>query len=328
MISFGKVPVNETGKLCQSFFICSLVVKMKDTFLPEIQSFIDYLKFEKRYSVHTVRSYHDDLVQFFSFLDSQFGNLAMKEISQSFVRSWLASLKEDEMMSRTINRKISSLKSFFKFHLKQGKIETTPMYNIHAPKISKRLPVFIKEKELADLAKALDTNTEDWDSLNTKMLITIFYATGMRLSEVINLREKQIDFSKKQLKVLGKGNKERIIPAGDELLNKLKNYINEKRKIFEEPDDILLVTPKGRKLYTKYAYNLVKNILDKEVKTLDKKSPHVLRHTFATHLMNNGANLDAVKELLGHASLASTQIYTHNTIEKLKNVYKKAHPKA
>jgi integrase/recombinase XerC len=304
------------------------VVKMKNTFLPEIQSFIDYLKFEKRYSVHTIRSYHDDLVQLFDFLDKQFGKLTLKEISSGFVRSWLASLKDDDVTARTINRKISTLKSFFKFQLKQGKLENTPMGNIISPKISKRLPVFIKEKDLVDLTNALNTNTEDWDSLNTKMLITIFYSTGMRLSELINLKEKQVDFSRKQLKILGKGNKERIIPAGVDLLTVIKDYINEKRKVFEKTNDVLLVSSKGKKLYPKYAYNLVRDILTEEVKTLDKKSPHVLRHTFATHLMNNGANLDAVKELLGHASLASTQVYTHNTIEKLKNVYKKAHPKA
>ncbi|HEX6847125.1 MAG TPA: tyrosine-type recombinase/integrase [Chitinophagaceae bacterium] len=301
---------------------------MKNTFLPEIQSFIDYLKFEKRYSAYTIRSYFDDLVQFFDFLDQHFGKLTITEISSGFIRSWLASLKDDHLSSRTINRKISTLKSFFKFQLKQGKIENTPMGNIITPKISKRLPVFIKEKDLADLTHALSAHTEDWDSLNTKMLITIFYSTGMRLSELINLREKQVDFSKRQLKILGKGNKERIIPAGVDLLTAIKEYINEKRKVFGKPDEVLLVNPKGRKLYPKYAYNLVKTILTEEVKTLDKKSPHVLRHSFATHLMNNGANLDAVKELLGHTSLASTQVYTHNTIEKLKNVYKKAHPKA
>ncbi len=212
--------------------------------------------------------------------------------------------------------------------MKNGVIENTPMFTITAPKISKRLPVFIKEKDLKDLTKALTANTEDWDGLNTKMLITVFYSTGMRLSELRNLKEKQVDFSRKQLKILGKGNKERIIPAGEELLSTIRDYINEKRKVFEKTEDALLVSSSGKKLYPKYVYNLVRGILNEEVKTLDKKSPHVLRHTFATHLMNNGANLDAVKELLGHASLASTQVYTHNTIEKLKNVYKKAHPKA
>jgi len=301
---------------------------MKNVLLPEIQSFIDYLKFEKRYSAHTIRSYHDDLQQFFGFLDAHYGALKLQEISSTFIRSWLASLKDVDITARTINRKISTLKSFFKFQLKQGNIENTPMWNIISPKMSRRLPVFIKEKELADLTRSLNANTEDWDGLNTKMLITVFYSTGMRLSELINLKEKQVDFSRKQLKILGKGNKERIIPAGVELLAVIKDYINEKRKVFEKADDVLLVSSKGKKLYPKYAYNLVRGILTEEVKTLDKKSPHVLRHTFATHLMNNGANLDAVKELLGHASLASTQVYTHNTIEKLKNVYKKAHPKA
>ncbi len=301
---------------------------MKNTFLPEIQFFIDYLKFEKRYSSHTIRSYHDDLVQFCGFLGKQFGTFNLEEISATFVRSWLASMKDEDVTSRTINRKISTLKSFFKFQLKQGRIENSPMGNIISPKISKRLPVFIKERDLADLTKSLKTNTEDWDGLNTRMLITVFYSTGMRLSELISLKERQVDFSRKQLKILGKGNKERIIPAGVELLEVIKEYIDKKRKVFDKSDDVLLVSPKGKKLYPKYAYNLVRSILTNEIKTLDKKSPHVLRHTFATHLMNNGANLDAVKELLGHASLASTQVYTHNTIEKLKNVYKKAHPKA
>ncbi len=301
---------------------------MKNCILPEIQSFIDYLKFEKRYSVHTIRSYHDDLVQFSNFLDTQYGTFRLEDISATFIRSWLASLKDEDVTSRTINRKISTLKSFFKLQLKQGRIENSPMGNIISPKISKRLPVFIKEKDLADLTKSLNANTEDWDGMNTRMLITVFYSTGMRLSELINLKERQVDFSRKQIKILGKGNKERIIPAGAELLEMIREYMNEKRRLFDKTDDALLVNVKGKKLYAKYAYNLVKNILTEEVKTLDKKSPHVLRHTFATHLMNNGANLDAVKELLGHASLASTQVYTHNTIEKLKNVYKKAHPKA
>jgi integrase/recombinase XerC len=163
--------------------------------------------------------------------------------------------------------------------------------------------------------------------LNAKMLISIFYATGMRLSELINLKEKQIDFSRSQIKVLGKGNKERIIPVSKKVLELIKIYQALKRKEFEKPDDTLLVTEKGKKLYPKYAYLLVNQVLG-SASTLDQKSPHVLRHTFATHLMNNGADLNAVKELLGHSSLASTQIYTHNTIEKLKDIHKKAHPKA
>ena len=295
---------------------------------PEIQSFLDYLKFEKRYSLHTVRSYHDDLHQFFDFLETQFGQTKLKEISHSFVRSWLALLKEQNMTSRTINRKISSLKSFFKHQLKQGNLDQTPMTKVIAQKLNKRLPVFIKEEDVANLISTLQNNTEDWDGLNTKMIITLLYNTGIRLSELINLKENQIDFYKKQIKVLGKGNKERIIPVNSDTLQSIKEYTDHKKREFGKMDNTLLVTAKGKKPYAKYAYNLVNKILSDNIRTLDKKSPHVLRHTFATHLMNNGANLDAVKELLGHASLATTQIYTHTTIEKLKDVYKKAHPKA
>ena len=292
-----------------------------------IQPFLDYLKFEKRYSIHTLTSYQTDLFDFINFLETQFGAVSLKEVNHSFIRSWLAFLKNKGLGSKSINRKISSLKSFFKYHLKTGGIESTPMAQVISPKISKRLPVFVQETDTKKLLIALNQSTEDWKSLNKKMLITIFYGTGMRLSELINLKEKQIDFSKSQFKVLGKGNKERIIPASKEMLEMIRDYQQMKKKNFEKTDDFLLVTEKGKKLYPKYAYLLVNQVLE-EASTLDKKSPHILRHTFATHLMNNGADLNAVKELLGHSSLASTQVYTHNTIEKLKDIYKKAHPKA
>ena len=292
-----------------------------------IQSFLDYLKYEKRYSVHTLTSYQTDLTDFIDFLKKQFGNVSLKEVTHSYVRSWLAYQKEKGLTSKSINRKISSLKSFFKYYLRIGAIEITPMAQVISPKIGKRLPVFVKEDDARKLVEALKQSTDDWKSLNTKMLISIFYATGMRLSELIGLKEKQVDFSNSQIKVLGKGNKERIIPIGIEIAGMIKNYQQLKEKSFEKTEDTLLVTEKGKKMYPKYAYLLVNQVLG-QASTLDKKSPHVLRHTFATHLMNNGADLNAVKELLGHSSLASTQIYTHNTIEKLKDVYKKAHPKA
>ena len=299
-----------------------------------IQSFLDYLKYEKRYSVHTFISYHTDLRDFFDFLDLNYGRLELKDISQGFVRSWLASLKEKKISSKSVNRKISSLRSFFKYHLKMGKLDTTPMANVITPKVSKRLPVFVKEEETKQLMKALNQSTEDWKSLNAKMLIILFYNTGMRLSELINLKEKQLDPGRSQIKVLGKGNKERIIPVSKEIIKAIGDYRQLKKKEFaqmdsmgERTDDTLLVTEKGKKLYPKYAYLLVRQCLA-GAGTLDKKSPHVLRHTFATHLMNSGASLNAVKELLGHSSLSSTQIYTHNSIEKLRNVHKKAHPKA
>jgi len=294
----------------------------------EIQSFLDYLKFERRYSAHTIRSYQDDLRQFGEYLKKDYNELLIVKTDHVTVRSWLAQLKENDISAKSINRKISSLKSFFKYHLKAGTITQSPMGKIISPKISKRLPVFIKEEDTSKLINASLIATEDWKSLNTHLLVSLFYGTGMRLSELVNLKENQVDFSRRQLKVLGKGNKERIIPVTAELLKVVKEYIQQKKKEFEHSADTLLVTEKGKKMYSKYAYLLVNAVLNDNVKTLDKKSPHVLRHTFATHLMNNGANLNAVKELLGHSSLAATQVYTHNTIEKLKNVYKKAHPKA
>jgi integrase/recombinase XerC len=294
----------------------------------EIQSFLDYLKFEKRYSEHTIRSYQDDLLQFLEYSKKDYNELLVTKADYNTVRSWLAQLKENDISAKSINRKISSLKSFFKYHLKTGTIVQSPMSKIISPKISKRLPVFIKEEDTSKLISISRTATEDWKSLNTHLLVSLFYGTGMRLSELVNLKENQVDFSKRQLKVLGKGNKERIIPITIELLKTIREYIQQKRKEFESMSNTLLVTEKGKKMYAKYAYLLVNAVLNNNIKTLDKKSPHVLRHTFATHLMNNGANLNAVKELLGHSSLAATQVYTHNTIEKLKNVYKKAHPKA
>lgn len=294
---------------------------------PHIQSFLDYLKFEKRYSFNTLTSYTTDLTEFYDYTETQFGVTELKEISTAFVRSWLASLKDKGLSSKSLNRKISSLKSFFKYHMKTGAIESTPMDKVISPKIAKRLPVFVKEEDTRTLLETLNSSAEDWKSLNAKMLITIFYATGMRLSELINLGDNQIDFSRKQIKVLGKGNKERVIPVSREVIAAIRDYQQLKNKEFDDTSNFLLVTEKGKKIYPRYAWKLVNQVLG-EASTLDKKSPHVLRHTFATHLMNNGADLNAVKELLGHSSLASTQVYTHNTIEKLKDIHKKAHPKA
>ena len=300
---------------------------MSSPLTDNIQPFLDYLKFEKRYSVHTISSYQQDINSFFEFLDQTFGSMPMESISPTYIRSWLAGMKENKMTAKTINRKLSALRSFFKYHLKRGGISQMPTVNVIAPKISKRLPVFMKESETKELLETLAAGSEDWKSLNARMLITLFYSTGMRLSELIGLREKQLDLSRSQIRVLGKGNKERLIPISQDVISLIKDYQQQKTANLEQEEDFLLVTEKGRKLYPKYAYILVNKHLGGAI-TLDKKSPHVLRHTFATHLMNNGADLNAVKELLGHASLAATQVYTHNTIEKLKNVHKKAHPKA
>ncbi|MFV0606420.1 MAG: tyrosine-type recombinase/integrase [Niabella sp.] len=296
-----------------------------------IQSFINYLKFEKRYSLHTIIAYQRDLETFWQYIFENYGDTAIGDISYQFIRSWLANIKGGqngtEITTRSINRKISSLKSFFKFHITAGNIKANPMAKVVTPKTSKRLPVFIKESDMATLSAAADTNTENWKSLNASMLISLFYATGMRLSELIQLKDTGIDFARKQLKVLGKGNKERSIPITATVIEKIQTYQQLKHKEIGTTVPEFLVTEKGKKLYPKYAYLLVKKYLA-AIPTLDKKSPHVLRHSFATHLMNNGAEINAVKELLGHSSLAATQVYTHNTIDKLKEVYKNAHPKA
>lgn len=292
-----------------------------------LSPFLDYLQFEKRYSQHTVRSYQDDLTQFFDYLNSNFGQTAVGEINSSMVRTWMASLKDGKLTSKTINRKASSLKSFFKYQLKLGNIESTPMTNVSAPKIGKRLPSFVMEEDMNVLLKEI-AFPDDWDGRTTQLLIAVFYATGIRLSELVNLKEQSVNRSSTSIKVLGKGNKERIIPVNKQLIESLVEYQKEKRRLFEDFDsDYLFVTPKGKKLYAKYVYLRVKSYLS-QVTTLQKKSPHILRHTFATHLTNHGADLNAIKELLGHSSLASTQVYTHNSIEKLKEAYKKAHPKA
>lgn len=300
---------------------------MPATLSQSVNSFFDYLKFEKRYSPNTLLSYKTDISEFINYLNSQFGIIELKGINHGFIRSWLADLKNNGLSAKSINRKISTLKSFFKYQLKMEEIDVSPMSKVVSPKIGKKLPVFIKESETKVLVELLGKGSEDWKTLNAKMLISIFYATGMRLSELINLKEQQIDFSRSQIKVFGKGNKERVIPVHNNIITSIKEYQQIKRKEFDIIEDILLVTDKGKKMYPKYAYLLVNKYLA-EASTLEKKSPHILRHTFATHLMNNGADLNAVKELLGHSSLAATQVYTHNTIEKLKNVHKKAHPKA
>ncbi|HTI12738.1 MAG TPA: tyrosine-type recombinase/integrase [Puia sp.] len=292
-----------------------------------IQSFIDYLKFEKRYSVHTIRSYQDDLISFFDYIQVQFGGVSLPEISPAFIRSWLASLKEEGLSSRSVNRKISSLKSFYKYQLRSGLVEQSPMSAITSPKVSKRLPVYVEQRDIATLFADIPF-PETWEGVTDRLLLAIFYHTGMRLSELVNLRERQVDASNRSLKVLGKGNKERVIPISPVLIELIQAYCRQKRVLLEEPDvAYLLVTSKGKKLYTKYVYRAVRKYLG-QVTTIDKKSPHVLRHTFATHLTNSGADLNSVKELLGHSSLAATQVYTHNTIEKLKDIYKRAHPKA
>jgi integrase/recombinase XerC len=295
-------------------------------FLTHQQNFLEYLQFQKRYSKHTIISYETDLKAFGIFMYKEFPDTEINKIKTAYIRTWLASLKENEISSRSLNRKISTLRSFFKFLLQNNVVNINPVSGVISQKTPKRLPQFVSEKDTNVLLTSTEFST-DFKGLTEKLIIEMLYATGMRKAELLSLRENSIDCINSSIKVLGKGNKERIIPINTFLINKIRNYIEEKKKLFGGNATMsLFVNEKGEKFDPKSVYNIVKKYLSK-VTTIEKKSPHVLRHSFATHLMNNGADLNAVKELLGHSSLAATQIYTHNTIEKLKDIYKKAHPK-
>lgn len=297
-------------------------------YIPLIQPFINYLSFERRYSPHTVTAYTKDLEQFFSFLEEQgYPFCPLQDISSVFIRSWLAELMETNCTGKTVNRKISTLKAFFKYNLRTGLLQTSPMATIISPKVSKRLPVFVEQRHTETLFNYVEFS-DNQEGRTERLILELLYTTGMRLSELINIKENQVDLKQQRVKVLGKGNKERIIPLDAEVIGSIEKYMHEKKNLPESFEkEYLLLTGRGKKLYPKYVYLIVKKYLSL-VTTINKKSPHILRHTFATHLTNHGADLNAVKELLGHSSLAATQIYTHTTIEKLKEVYKKAHPKA
>ncbi|MDB5280996.1 MAG: site-specific recombinase XerD [Bacteroidota bacterium] len=293
---------------------------------PLLQSFFNYLEYEKRYSKHTLESYKNDIGQFNAFIiKNDAGSLI--HTTHYNIRNWIVSMMEQKITARSINRKISALKSFYKFLMKKGEIKKSPLSKVQSPKTSKRLPVFVELPAIDQLLKQIEF-PEGFVGLRDKMVIELFYGTGMRRNELINLRETDIDTYNSQVKVLGKGNKERIIPIHPELRVSINKFVAEKKKYIEsQQDNFLIVDEQGKKILPHVVYELVNRYLAM-VTTVDKKSPHVLRHTFATHLMNNGADINAVKELLGHSSLAATQVYTHNTIDKLKDIYRQAHPKA
>lgn len=288
-------------------------------------SFLSYLKAEKRYSPHTITAYKGDLEQFFAFLDVQYELKNVLHVKHIHVRSWIVHMMENEVKSRSINRKISTLKSFFNFLKRRGKIRKNPMSKVISPKIPSRLPVFIPEKILIHSLKD-DFLIEDFSLRRDLLVLELLYQTGMRRSELIELRTQDIDQKKQRIKVLGKGAKERLIPVGNALIGKIEKYMDFRSLEFEDPSEFLLLTNKGKKMYPKFVYLIVHKYLS-GISTMEKRSPHVLRHSFATHLASNGAELNAIKELLGHANLSATQIYTHNSIEKLKRIYRNSHPK-
>lgn len=291
------------------------------------QLFLDQLRFQKRYSAHTIIAYDNDLTTFAQFLQTEYPDTPVDKIKTTYIRTWLASMKEAELGSRSLNRKISSLRSFFKYLLKKDLVKSNPVATIISPKMPKRLPQFVEEKDTHNLFSNV-IFSQGFKGFTEKIVLQILYYTGMRKAELIGLHEHSVDRTNSNIKVLGKGNKERIIPISHILANEIMHYIEEKRKLWGKLENTtLIISDKGKRLDPKQVYNIANKYLN-EVTTIEKKSPHILRHSFATHLMNNGADLNAVKELLGHSSLAATQVYTHNSIEKLKNVYKKAHPKA
>ena len=284
--------------------------------------FITYLSSEKRFSEHTVKSYTTDLKQFTDFLCDEFQIIdKIDEIRFQIIRTWIASLLEKGISPRSVNRKISTLKSYFKFLIREGVILENPMIKLVAPKSKKRLPVFIEEEQIASLLNEVQFE-DGFTGERNKLIIELFYVTGIRLSELINIKILDVNFQSQVIKVLGKRNKERLIPLSSNVLEELKNFIDK-----YQIDYFLFANKDGKKLYTKLVYRIVNKYIGK-ISSVNKRSPHILRHTFATHMLNNGADINAIKELLGHANLSATQVYTHNTIEKLKTVYKQAHPRA
>lgn len=292
-----------------------------------VSSFLKYLQYEKRYSPHTIQSYHGDLLQFEAFLSEIDEKLVIQEADYQVLRSWIISLMEDSLEPRSVNRKMASLRAFYKFLLKEGIISTDPSRKLKGVKTPRKLPSFVKESELMELLDGASFE-ESFQGYREKVILELLYGTGIRLSELINLKQNQIDSFEKVIKVLGKRNKERIIPFNSELGKTIEEYKKHRDKEIGilDSDTTLLLTDSGEPTYPMFIYRVVKKNL--QLTSADKKNPHILRHSFATHLLNKGADLNAVKDLLGHSSLAATQVYTHNTIEKLKSVHKQAHPKA
>lgn len=287
-----------------------------------ISEFLRHLEKEKRYSIHTVSGYKGDLEEFEQYCERYFEE-SIQNVNHKVIRSWFAQLIEEDYKPRTIHRKASSLKSYYKFLIVNGELETNPMTLVPLPKLNKQLPKFVEEVSLRKLLDEIPF-PENFEGKRDHLIIELFYLTGIRSSELINLHVTSVDFSLKQLKVLGKRNKERFIPLTDQILETIKKYLTYRNS---DEGNHLFVTSKNKQLYPKLVYNIVNKNLAK-VTTLTQKSPHVLRHSFATHMLNNGAELNSIKELLGHASLSATQVYTHNSMEKIKSIYKQAHPRA
>lgn len=291
-----------------------------------VESFLKYIRYEKNYSSHTVLSYKNDLLQFIRHIEGETGGFDPLSVDADLIRGYISSLMEEGVSPVSVGRKLSSLRTFYKYLVKTGQIEVSPLSGIQKPRSGKRLPVFVRQAEMDNL---LDGGAFDdtFAGVRDRLILSMLYNTGMRRAELISLRDKDIDFSASVIRVTGKRDKQRIIPFGDELKAEIENYMNIRAKEVGERAEAFLVREDGRELYPGLVYRIVTAALS-EVTTLSKRSPHVLRHTFASAMLNNGADIDSVKELLGHNSLSSTQVYTHVTFEELKKNYNQAHPRA
>lgn len=291
--------------------------------LEVVNFFLVHLTVERRLSKHTTSAYSTDLLQFCTFLTSEYPEISLTDVRAANVRAWLASLAEDDIQNRSINRKLASLRTLFKFMLRRGDIHENPMSAVRMVKTRKSLPHFVRESEIAPLLATGQKLATSFAEARDQLVLFLLYGTGMRLAELIHLRTNQLDLAAKTLRVIGKRNKERIIPIPEMLVLFIRQY-NELNTFSSE---YLILTDKGEQAYPMFIQRLIKKQLG-EISTSEKLSPHILRHSYATHLLNRGADLNAIKELLGHANLAATQVYTHNSMEKLKEIYKQAHPKA
>lgn len=291
-----------------------------------VESFLKYLQYEKRFSVHTVLAYHQDLDQLSQYLSETYEITNPQEATYPLLRGWVVSLMESGLAPSSVNRKLATLKSYYKFLQSRAVINQNPALKLRPLKTEKRLPTFVREGEMTVLLDQIPFS-EDFQGKRDKLILEMLYATGIRLSELIGLKDSDVNLFQGQIKVLGKRSKERIIPIHEPLRHLISEFVKLRNQEFPNCEKSLIITDSGTKLYPVFVYRIVKRYLNL-VTTVTKKSPHVLRHTFATHLLNKGADLNAVKDLLGHTSLAATQVYTHNSMEKLKSVFDQAHPKA
>ncbi|WP_440067578.1 tyrosine-type recombinase/integrase [Tenacibaculum discolor] len=290
-----------------------------------IEAFLEYLEFEKKYSKNTIQAYKTDLIAFKDFCEVEFDQVDLENVHYNQIRTWIVSLVNNNISNRSVNRKISSLKTFYKFLQKIGEIETNPLSSHKALKVQKKIQTPFDQNEVKEVLEIIREGS-DFESVRDRLIVEMLYSTGMRRVELINVKEKDIDHTSKTIKVLGKRNKERYVTILPSVYKTLQEYLRKKREVKEADMEVLFITKKGVKIYETLVYRII-NLYFSRVSTKAKKSPHILRHAFATHLLNNGASLNSVKELLGHSSLASTQVYTHNSLEQIKKVYNKAHPR-